>query len=180
MDRTQLDVAVPAAQESLRRHDRAAESPADPVRFSGNAGPANSAGRQTVERLIGPPATTIEPGAHLAAAAYLFKHSRDCALVVTTDGTHEPDAMITDAETAPVVADGRNLEDIRISQGLRQKPLTVDLDIGAADAARLMLSNGVQHLPVVDGRRLVGMVDLADLCRAILEFGPSAAAAGTP
>lgn len=180
MDDTQLEVVVPAAQEGLLRHDRAAEAPADPVRFPGDAGPANSPGPQAVGQLMRPPATTIEAGAHLAAAAYLIKHLHDSALVVTTDDTHEPVAMITDAEITQAVADGRDLESTRVTQVVKQKPLTVDTDVAAADAAGLMLSTGVHHLPVVDGRRLVGMVDLADLCRAILEFEPSAAATGTP
>lgn len=125
-----------------------------------------------------PPATTIEAGAHLAAAAYLIKHLHDSALVVTTDDTHEPVVMITDAELTQAIADRRDLESTRVTQVVKQKPLTVDTDVAAVDAAGLMLSTGVLHLPVVDGRRLVGMVDLADLCRAILEFDP--AATGTP
>jgi CBS domain-containing protein len=135
-------------------------------------------GRQTVGQVMRPP-TTIEPEAHLAAAAYLIEHSHDPALVVTTDDTHEPVAMITDAEVTRAVAHGRNLEETRISQVVTTKPVTVQADVDAEDAARLMLSQGVKHLPVVEGRRLVGMVELADLYRVSLAPGPFSAAAGT-
>ena len=40
--------------------------------FSGDVVPANSPGRKTVGQMMRP-TTAIEPGAHLAAAAYLIK-----------------------------------------------------------------------------------------------------------
>ncbi|WP_170309061.1 CBS domain-containing protein [Pseudonocardia hierapolitana] len=116
------------------------------------------------------PPATIEPDAHLAAAAYLIEHLHDPALVVVDEDTHEPVAMITAAEITRAVAHGRSLEDTRVSQVVTAKPVTVRADAFAEDAARLMLSHGIRHLPVVEGRRLVGMVELADLCRA--SFAP--------
>jgi CBS domain-containing protein len=124
------------------------------------------------------PPTTIEPDAHLAAAAYLIEHSHDPALVVVTDDTHEPVALITDAEITRAVAHGRSLENTRVAHVATAKPPTVQADVVAEDAARLMLSHGVRHLPVVEGRRLVGMVELADLCRVGFAPGPLSAVAG--
>jgi CBS domain-containing protein len=73
--------------------------------------------------------------------------------------------MITDAEITRAVAHGRNLENTRVSEVARVQLVTVRADATAEDAARLMLSEGVHHLPVVDDHRLVGMVDLRDLYR---------------
>jgi CBS domain-containing protein len=141
--------------------------------FPGGAAPERQAVAQVMR-----PATTIEPDAHLAAAAYLIEHSHDPALVVAADDTHEPVAMITDAEITRAVAHGRSLEDTRVTDVATAKPVTVQADVAAEDAARLMLSHGVRHLPVVEGRRLVGMVELADLCPVSLARGPLSAAAG--
>jgi CBS domain-containing protein len=132
----------------------------------------------TVGQVMRPP-TTIEPDAHLAAAAYLIEHSHDPALVVVTDDTHEPVAMITDAEITRAVAHGRSLENTRVAHVGTEQPVTVQADVGAEDAARLMLSHGIRHLPVVEGRRLVGMVELADLYRVSFAPGPLPAAART-
>jgi CBS domain-containing protein len=145
--------------------------------FPDDAVPADLPGRQTVGQVMRPP-TTIEPDAHLAAAAYLIEHAHAPALVVVTDA-HEPVAMITDADIARAVAHGRSLENTRVSHVVTPKPVTVQADVGAEDAARLMLAEGVRHLPVVEGRRLVGMVELADLYRVSLAPGPLSAAAGT-
>ena len=66
------------------------------------------------------------------------------------------------------VADGSNLEETRIEDLLRPEPVSVGPDTAPDLALRTMLLHRVQHLPVVDGGRLVGIVDMADLCRALM------------
>lgn len=110
--------------------------------------------------------TTIEPEAHLAAAAYEMEHHHAPALVVVTDGTGEPVAVITVVEIVRAVAFGRSLADTRVGQVATAKLVTVRADAPAEDAAALMLSQDVAHLLVVEDRRLVGVVDLRDLYRA--------------
>jgi CBS domain-containing protein len=124
--------------------------------------PADSPGRKTVGQMMRP-TTAIELGAHLAAAAYLLKHHQDTALVVLTEDTQEPVATITDAEITRAISDGRDLENTHVSEVVTAKPVTVGTDLPAEDAVRLMLSQGVQRLPVAEGRQLVGIVELADL-----------------
>src|SRR4051812_24462466 len=136
--------------------------------------PPRDSGRRAVlpwrvHQLMRPATTTVERTAHLAAAAYLMKHRGDTALVVTTDDDDRtPIAVITDADISQAVADGRALECTRISDLHLPVPITVREDTSADDATRLMLSRRIHHLPVVHGGRLVGMVDLSDLCRPLL------------
>jgi CBS domain-containing protein len=129
---------------------------------------------RTVGQVMRQP-TTIEPDAHLAAAAYVIEHLRDRTprepALVVTDAAHRPVAMITDAEITRAVAHGRNLESTRVSQVVPARLVTVRADATAEDAARLMLSQGVHHLPVVEDHRLVGMVDLRDLYRVRFPAG---------
>jgi CBS domain-containing protein len=136
--------------------------------------------RQTVGQLMCPSIVTIEPAAHLAAAAYLIKHFRTSVLVVTTDDTHEAVAMISDEEIARAVADGRDFERTRVREVVDQQPLAVTSHTAAADAARLMLRRGVRHLLVVDGKRLVGTASLDDLCQAVQDIRRLAPAPGAP
>jgi CBS domain-containing protein len=113
--------------------------------------------------------TTVEPGAHLAGAAYLMKHSGDTALVITTnDDEARPLAVLTDTDISQAVADGRNLEETRINDLPLRDPVVVEPGTDVVSAARTMLLHRIHHLPVVDGGRLVGMVDLTDLCRPML------------
>jgi CBS domain-containing protein len=120
--------------------------------------------------LMRPAATTVEPRAHLAAAAYLMKRSGGSALVVVTDDdTHRPVAVVTDADISQAVADGKDLGDTRITDLHVGPPMTVQPGTPVPEVARLMLSTGLEHLPVTDGDRLVGMVDMPDVCRALLD-----------
>jgi CBS domain-containing protein len=139
-------------------------------------GPARTAppGQVTVEQVMRPPVTTVEPTAHLAGAAYLMKRDGGTALIVTTDdASRRPVAIITDADISQAVADGRDLAETRIRQVVDGEPLTVDVDTGVRDAAELMLSRSIHHLPVLREGRLVGLVDIADVCRALLVAGTS-------
>ena len=123
----------------------------------------------TVAEVMRPATTTVESGAHLAGAAYLMKHSGDTALVVTTSDTHpRPIAVLTDTDISQAVADGRNLEETRISDLPARDPVTVEPGTDVVSATRTMLLHRIHHLPVVEGGRLVGIVDMADLCRPLV------------
>ena len=119
-----------------------------------------------------PPATTVEPRAHLAAAAYLMRTSGDSALVVTRDDrTRAPLGVITDWDITQAVADGRDLEQVRISDLLEGGTVDDAPDTPVGDAARLMLDEAIHHLLVVDDGGLVGIIDMTDVCRALM--GPA-------
>ena len=130
---------------------------------------ADTGHRTRVERLMRPPTTTVEPRAHLAAAAYLMKRSGDSVLVVTTDDRPPaPLGVITDADITQAVADGCDLEQVRISALLARGMVHVAPATPVDDAARLMLETGVHHLLVVDDGGLVGIIDMMDVCRALM------------
>jgi signal-transduction protein with cAMP-binding, CBS, and nucleotidyltransferase domain len=130
---------------------------------------AGTGHRTRVGQLMRPPATTVEPRAHLAAAAYLMKRSGDSVLVVTTDDrTPAPLGVITEADITQAVADGCDLEQVRISDRLARGMVHVAPGTPVDDAARLMLEMGVHHLLVVDDGGLVGIIDMMDVCRALM------------
>jgi CBS domain-containing protein len=116
-----------------------------------------------------PAVTTVEEDAHLAGAAYLMKHQDTKALlVVADDDPTRLRAILTVSDIANAVADGRDPDTTRVSELHTVSPMTVERSVPVTDAARQMVSRGVEHLPVVDDGRLVGIVDLADLCRPVL------------
>ena len=61
-----------------------------------------------------PAVTTVEQGDHVAAAAYLMKHAGAAALMVVDPQTSQPRGIITEADIARVVADGKNVNDVRV------------------------------------------------------------------
>ena len=127
----------------------------------------------TVANVMRPALTTVERDAHLAAAAYLMKHAGASALVILDDDEGKrPIGLITEADIVRAVADGKDVNDVRI-----RDLMTSDLTFSTAatsirDAAESMIAGRFRHLPVLDDGGLVGMVDIADVSRALL--GPSA------
>jgi CBS domain-containing protein len=118
--------------------------------------------------------TTIEPDSHVASAAFLMKRAHDSALVVTSGDGRVPVAVITDADVSQAVADGRDLNDTRINQLHLGQPAVISPGTSVAEAADQMLQLSVTALPVVDHGRLVGLVDMTAVCRALLEQGRTA------
>jgi CBS domain-containing protein len=129
---------------------------------------------ETVAQVMQPAVTTVEMDAHVAAAAYLMKHARATAVVVVDgDQTKRPLGILTEADIVRVVADGKDVNDIRIRDLMTHGPTVCDETTTVHDAARSMFDGRFRHLPVVDqGGDVVGMVDIGDVSRALL--GPSA------
>ena len=125
--------------------------------------------QQTVGAVMRSATTTVEPDAHVASAAWLMKRANDSALVVTSDDGRVPIAVITDADVSQAVADGRDLNDTRINQLHLRRPTVVQPGTSVAEAAERMLELTTQHLPVMDDGRLVGLVDMVAVCRALLD-----------
>ena len=128
----------------------------------------------TVADVMHPPVTTVEQNDHVAGAAYLMKHAGATALVVTQAQTREPIGIITEADISHLVADGKNPNDVRIYQLMTARPTVVKTTTSIRDAAKVMTSGRFRHLPVMGGSDLVGIVDITDICRALLEVSEAA------
>jgi len=114
-----------------------------------------------------PALTTVERDAHLAAAAYLMKRAGASALVILdNDQDKQPIGLITEADIVRAVADGKDVNDVRI-RDLMSRDLTYCTPATTIrDAARSMTAGRFRHLPVLDHGALVGMVDIGDLVQA--------------
>src|SRR5260370_28629237 len=68
----------------------------------------------TAADIMRPPLTTVEKQDHVAAAAYLMKHAGTTALMVLDPQTGQPAGIITEADVAHAVADGKDVNSTRI------------------------------------------------------------------
>ena len=123
----------------------------------------------TVADVMHPPVTTVEQNDHVAGAAYMMKRAGATALVVTQARTREPVGIITEADISHLVADGKNPNDVRIFQLMTARPTVVTTTTSIRDAAKVMTSGRFRHLPVMGDPGLVGIVDITDICRALLD-----------
>ena len=128
----------------------------------------------TVADVMHPPVTTAEQNDHVAAAAYLMKRAGATALIVKQAQIGEPIGIITEADISRAVADGKNPNDVRIYQLMTARPTVVNTMTSIRDAARVMTSERFRHLPVKGDSGLVGIVDITDICRALLDVSEAA------
>ncbi|MFZ1906770.1 MAG: CBS domain-containing protein [Steroidobacteraceae bacterium] len=67
-----------------------------------------------------------------------------------------------------VILRGRSSSDTPVGDIMTSPVLTVSLDDTVQRCMQLMTDKRVRHLPVVDGGRVVGMVSIGDLVKAVI------------
>lgn len=68
-----------------------------------------------------------------------------------------------------VVLLGRSSADTPVRQIMTAPVVTVSPDNSVQDCMRLMTERHFRHLPVVEGGRVVGMISIGDLVKAVIE-----------
>jgi len=68
-----------------------------------------------------------------------------------------------------VVLLGRSAEQTRVEAIMTSKVITVTARQDAHDCMRLMTDMRIRHLPVVNGDRVIGVLSIGDLVRAVIE-----------
>ena len=124
----------------------------------------------TVGDVMRPPLTTVNQHDHVAAAAYLMKHAGTTALMVTDGQTGQPAGIITAADVAHAVADGKDVNDVWVGAVMTTRPAVITTT-SIGDAAKIMTARHVRHLPVAGDAGLLGVVDIIDVCRALINAG---------
>ncbi len=107
---------------------------------------------------------TIHPDDTLAKAKEMMDAAGFRRLPVVKDG--EVVGMLTERDLR---AHAGYLESSKVNAAMSAPVISVGPHSTVQEAARLMLHHKVGGLPVIDGRRLVGIVTSIDMLRAFLE-----------
>ena len=129
--------------------------------------PHPPAATATVTGLIRPPLTTAGQYDHVAAAAYLMKRAGTTALLVLDAQTSQPAGIITEADIARAIADGKDVNDVWAGTVMTTRP-ALPTTTSIRDAAKIMTTRHYRHLPVVGDTGLLGVADIIDVCRALI------------
>jgi CBS domain-containing protein len=124
----------------------------------------------TVADVIRPPLTTVHQHDHVAAAAYLMKHAGATALLVVDAHSGQPVGIITEADIAHAIADGKDVNDVWVGAVMTTHPALI-ATTSIRDAAKIMTARHFRHLPVAGDTGLLGMVDISDVSRVLINAG---------
>jgi len=99
----------------------------------------------------------LSPDDTVGKAARLMNDYRLRALPIISEGTIEG-AVTTQSLCRALIISKKKLRGVRISKIMTRNPITIDKDESVSKARRLMLKNGVDHLPVLDSGKLCGIL----------------------
>lgn len=109
------------------------------------------------------PPETISRDATVSEAADRIREEDVGVLVVTTS----PPSIVTSTDVLDAIADGRDAASTSVTEIMTESVETVPPNLQTAEVAAMMVSLGINHLPVKDGSDYVGMVSSTDLAAAI-------------
>ena len=111
---------------------------------------------------------SVEPQAAVLDAIRLMAEHRVGALLVMKGAALE--GIVSERDYArKVILRGRSSSDTPVRDIMSSPVLTVSLDTSVQACMQLMTDHRVRHLPAVDGGRVVGMVSIGDLVKAVIE-----------
>jgi CBS domain-containing protein len=119
----------------------------------------------TVGEIMAQDVLAVEPAATLVDAAAQMHRRRVGAVVVLSGGRLV--GILTERDILRAVATGR--VDAPVSEAMTATPETIEADEPSGQAAALMIHGGFRHLPVIDGKTVVGMVSIRDLVRVTVD-----------
>jgi CBS domain-containing protein len=103
----------------------------------------------------------------LTAIRTMAEHHIGALLVMSAD---ELVGIVSERDYArKVVLLGRSSTETRVEAIMTSKVITVTAQQDAHDCMRLMTDKRIRHLPVVAGDRVVGILSIGDLVRAVIE-----------
>jgi CBS domain-containing protein len=115
---------------------------------------------QVSDIMHGEVVTVGEDDSFADAAKVLHEHRISSVIV---NGDAGPAGIVTERDFVNLVADGRDPAEVKIGERMTRELATVEPKTDIAEAASVMATRGVRHLPVVDKGRLVGIISIRDL-----------------
>jgi CBS domain-containing protein len=114
---------------------------------------------QAVKRLIKVAPVFVAADASVGDAAQQMQHARTGSVLVAT----EPPGIVTDRDLRGRVLAANLGPETPVTQVMTRPLKTIDSDMLAFGALRLMVDENIHHLPVVEEGKIIGVISSTDL-----------------
>ncbi len=111
--------------------------------------------------MIAPDATVFE------ALKLMAQHNIGALLVMSNDMV---DGIISERDCVrKVELDEKNVRDTNISDVMTSKVISINADEPLEECMALMLEKSIRHLPVYDGKKLLGFISVRDVLKEVVD-----------
>lgn len=111
---------------------------------------------------------SIAPDAPVLEAIKRMAEHRIGALLVMRD--EQLLGVVSERDYArKVILQGRSSSQATVGEIMHNDPLTVGPQTNVLDCMRLCTDSRVRHLPVLDGDKVVGVISIGDLVKAVID-----------
>lgn len=80
--------------------------------------------------------------------------------------------IFTERDVLRAAASGKDLQMSTVADWMTKDPTTVGPDLDSDEALAMMTAQGFRHLPVVDGKNILGIVSLRDVLGSRIARAP--------
>ena len=110
---------------------------------------------------------SIAPNSMVFDAIQLMADKNVGALPVVDNG--QLVGMISERDyTRKVALKGRSSKDTPVREIMTPEPVTVNATDSVSECMRMMTDSRIRHLPVMEGKKMVGLISIGDLVRGII------------
>ena len=120
-----------------------------------------------VRELVGGEVIWVDPDTSLRRAAEVMKETEIGSVAVEVDGALE--GILTERDILTAVASFADLDRDIVSNWMTDYPDSFGPEMAVDEAANWMLATGYRHLPVVDGKSVLGVISIKDVLWAVTE-----------
>ena len=111
---------------------------------------------------------TVTPDASVLDALKLMSE-KNISGVLFMDGQFLKGIFTERDYARKIVLKGKNSADIKISEVMVTGLITVSSESTTSECMKLMTDRTIRHLPVVDEGKLVGLISIGDVVKAVIE-----------
>jgi CBS domain-containing protein len=115
------------------------------------------------ENVMATKVAIMSEGVSVKKAAELMAEEDTSAIIVTSKGKAQ--GIVTERDILKrIVAEDKNARKTKLKEIMSSPLVTIDPTTNLEEAARLMFAKKIKNLPVVHENRLVGLINLQDIC----------------